>query len=57
MQTITVKQFKDMGYKAAGEIHWTAPRPKPEELKGYKVFAVGFEVKGKITPFALWLVK
>jgi hypothetical protein len=57
MTTITVRQFIELGYKACRECHWTSPRPSPELLARYIVYTVGYEKKGAITPFALWLVE
>ena len=56
MTTLTVRQFIELGYKVCRECHWTSKRPAPELLAHYQVFAVGYEKKGIVTPFALWLV-
>ena len=56
MYTITVRQFMELGFTRWWEIHWASPRPKLEALAGFQVYAVGYEKKGIVTPFALWLV-
>ena len=57
MTTLTVRQFMELGFTHWREIHWSVPHPKLEALAGFQVYAVGYEKKGVVTPFALWLVE
>lgn len=56
MQTLTVREFLELGHKFWHEIHWTLWAYA--NLEQYQeAYRVGFKnAKGEVVPFAVWVV-